>query len=67
MQNLNIILCIITRCGSDPGYTMCPPETTCGKSDRARIGTWKQVGLFLHGSPSVIPERGSWRPPPLMP
>ena len=29
---------------------MCPPAATCGKSDRARIGTWKQIGQFLHGA-----------------
>ena len=30
-------------------YTMCPPAATCGKSDRARIGTWEPVWQFLHG------------------
>ena len=28
---------------------MVPIRATCGKSDPARIGTWKQVGQFLHG------------------
>ena len=55
-QNLKIILSIIIRCGSDLGQTMCPPAATCGKSDRARIGTWEQVGQFLHGLLGLIYE-----------
>ena len=47
-KNLKIILSIIIRCCSDPGHTMCPPAATCAKSDRAQIGTWEQVGQFLH-------------------
>ena len=41
-------LSIIIQCGSDTGVTMCPTATTCGKSDRARIGTWEQVEQFLN-------------------
>ena len=42
-ENLKINFSIIIRCGSDPDHTMCPPAATCGKSDRARIGTWEQI------------------------
>ena len=28
---------------------LVPTRVTCGKSDRARIETWEQVGQFLHG------------------
>ena len=30
---------------------MGSPAATCAKSDRVRIGTWEQVGQFLHGAP----------------
>ena len=43
------MLSIIIRCGFDPDHTICPPAATCGKSGRARIGNWEQVGQFLHG------------------
>ena len=48
-QNLKITLSIIIRWGSNPGHTICSPAATCGKSYRARIGTWEQVGQFLCG------------------
>ena len=54
LQNLKIILSIIIRSDSDPGHTMCPPAATCGESDWARIGTWEQVGQFLHELISLL-------------